>query len=273
MKNSTMGPKSDPGTELPKDLPKLPAGWQYLPLGSLVDEERGISYGIVQPGTEDHNGVPVLRVNNLKDGRILKVDVLKVSPEIEARYKRSRLRGGEVLLSLVGSLGECAVVPSALSGWNVARAVGVIPPKPGVDPKWIVFCLRSLTVQHFISNWATTTVQATFNLRDLARLPIPLPPKGEREMVTHILGSLDDKIELNRRMNETLEAMARAIFKSWFVDFDPVRAKAAGRQPFGMNADTAALFPSSFEDSLIGKIPKGWEIGPILKSARLLSGG
>jgi len=79
-------------------------------------------------------------------------------------------------------------------------------------------------------------------------------------MVTHILGSLDDKIELNRRMNETLEAMARAIFKSWFVDFDPVRAKATGRQPFGMDAETSALFPNSFEDSRIGKVPKGWKV-------------
>jgi type I restriction enzyme S subunit len=86
-------------------------------------------------------------------------------------------------------------------------------------------------------------------------------------MVTHVLGSLDDKIELNRRMNETLEAMARAVFKSWFVDFDPVRAKVAGRQPFGMNAETAALFPSSFEDSPRGKIPKGWHAGSIYQIA------
>src|SRR5216684_1748621 len=100
MEDSTMGPKSNPSTELPKNLSQLPEGWQYLPLGALVDEERGISYGIVQPGTEDQNGVPVLRVNNLKDSRILTDDVLKVSPEVEAKYKRSRLRGGEVLLSL-----------------------------------------------------------------------------------------------------------------------------------------------------------------------------
>jgi type I restriction enzyme S subunit len=77
------------------------------------------------------------------------------------------------------------------------------------------------------------------------------------------LGSLDDKIELNRRMNETLEAMARAIFRSWFVDFDAVRAKAEGRQLFGMDAGTAALFPDSFQDSPLGKIPTGWKVSPI----------
>ncbi|KQM12445.1 restriction endonuclease [Methanomassiliicoccales archaeon RumEn M1] len=74
---------------------------------------------------------------------------------------------------------------------------------------------------------------------------------------------MDDKIELNRRMNETLEAIARAIFKSWFIDFDPVRAKAEGKQPFGMDEETAAMFPSEFEDSELGEIPKGWKCGKL----------
>jgi type I restriction enzyme S subunit len=97
----------------------------------------------------------------------------------------------------------------------------------------------------------------------------PLPPLKVQQSLGSILRCLDDKIELNRRMNETLESMARAIFKSWFVDFDPVRAKAAGRPPSGMDADTAALFPSSFEDSPIGKIPKGWTAGAATDFARL----
>ena len=83
---------------------------------------------------------------------------------------------------------------------------------------------------------------------------------GEQRAIAHILGTLDDKIELNRRMNETLEAMARALFKSWFVDFDPVRAKAEGRDP-GLPKPLADLFPDSFEDSELGEIPKGWAVG------------
>jgi len=89
-------------------------------------------------------------------------------------------------------------------------------------------------------------------------LEVPLPPLPEQQAIAHILGTLDDKIELNRRMNETLEAMVRAIFKSWFVDFDPVHAKAEGRKPVGLDPATAALFPDSFQDSQLGKIPKGW---------------
>lgn len=94
----------------------------------------------------------------------------------------------------------------------------------------------------------------------LRHLEIPLPPLCGQRAIAHILGTLDDKIELNRRINETLEAMARAIFKSWFVDFDPVRAKAEGRQPPGMDEETFALFPDSFEDSPLGKIPKRWHV-------------
>ena len=95
-----------------------------------------------------------------------------------------------------------------------------------------------------------------------------LPPIKEQRRIAHILGTLDDKIELNRQMNETLEATARAIFKSWFADFDPVKAKVEGRKPPCMDTETAALFPSAFQDSPLGKIPRGWEIGTLGEIAK-----
>jgi type I restriction enzyme S subunit len=95
-----------------------------------------------------------------------------------------------------------------------------------------------------------------------------LPPIKEQRRIAHILGTLDEKIELNRQMNETLEAMARAIFKSWFVNFDPVKAKVEGRKPPCMDTETAALFPSAFQDSPLGKIPRGWEIGTLGEIAK-----
>jgi len=104
-------------------------------------------------------------------------------------------------------------------------------------------------------------------------LEIPLPSVDEQRAIAHILGTLDDKIELNRRTNETLEAMARALFKSWFVDFDPVRAKAQGQTPPGMDPATAALFPSEFQDSELGEIPKGWTVAPLKEWVDALSGG
>ncbi|MBD1213883.1 MAG: restriction endonuclease subunit S, partial [Dolichospermum circinale Clear-D4] len=194
--------------EIPSDVKILPSDWNYEVLGKLVDSNRGISYGIVQPGHPNSSGVPIIRVNNLKKGSIIIDDIRQVEREIESKYQRTRLCGGEILLSLVGTLGECAIVPSNLVGWNVARAVGVIPVLPDIDTKWIYYCLQTPQIQHYINIWATRTVQATFNLRDVARLPIPLPPLSEQKAIAHILSSLDDKIELNRQMNETLEAMA-----------------------------------------------------------------
>lgn len=241
----------------PVALPDLPGDWEYALLRDLV-EDRGICYGIVQPGIFSDDGTPVLRVNNIRNGRIDAADVLKVDPSVEAKFQRSRLRGGEVLLTLVGTLGEVAIVPESMRGWNVARAVGVLTVRQDPGNRWVAICLRSVLCQHCIQSWATTTVQATFNLRDVANLPIPLPPAGLRGRIAHILGTLDDKIELNRRMNATLEAMSQAIFKSWFVDFDSVRQKAAGKQPVGMDCKTAALFPNSFTDSEIGEVPRGW---------------
>ena len=97
---------------------------------------------------------------------------------------------------------------------------------------------------------------------DIGRLNIPLPPLTEQHAIAHILGSLDDKIELNQQMAQTLESIARAIFKSWFVDFDPVKAKMEGKQPEGMSEEVAALFPDKFVESELGMIPEGWEAKP-----------
>jgi type I restriction enzyme S subunit len=124
--------------------------------------------------------------------------------------------------------------------------------------------IRSRTVQG-------STVERIL-LTELPDFPLRIPPLPTQELIAGILGVLDDKIELNRRMNETLEATAGAIFKSWLVDFDPVRAKAQGRRPACMDAATARLFPDSFVDSVLGEIPKGWRTRPLDEIAAFLNG-
>ncbi|MBU4175089.1 MAG: restriction endonuclease subunit S [Actinobacteria bacterium] len=136
------------------------------------------------------------------------------------------------------------------------------------DARFLFYLLQTL----HLNNWRGGSGQPLLNQTILASIPASTPESTEQRAIAHILGALDDKIELNRRMNETLEAIARAIFKSWFVDFDPVRAKSDGRQPMGIDADTAALFPDSFEDSLIGKIPKGWQVQQIGDVVRVVGG-
>ncbi|HMP76888.1 MAG TPA: restriction endonuclease subunit S [Kiritimatiellia bacterium] len=130
------------------------------------------------------------------------------------------------------------------------------------DPRFVFWYLQHLydkgeMSQHQVQHTGVARFQYT---RFAETQNVPLPPLAEQKAIAAVLGALDDKIELNRRMNATLEAMARALFQSWFVDFDPVRAKLDGRKPVGLDPATAALFPDSFQDSQIGPVPKGWKV-------------
>ena len=247
------------------DLPVLPQDWSYAPLDTC-SQANSVTYGVVQPGSALETGKPLIRVNNFRDTRIDLSDVMFIAPEIEAKYSRTRLKGGEVLLTIVGSVGQVAVVPPHCAGFNVARAVAVIHPLPNIAPEWIALCLRSPLSQHLLGSRANTTVQTTINLKDLRALPIPLPPDAERRTIAEFVAALDDRITLLRDTNATLEAIAQALFKSWFVDFDPVRAKMQGRAPEGMDETTAALFPGSFEESELGLVPRGWRVANLADS-------
>lgn len=242
--------------------------WDTRPLSDFVDTDRSICYGIVQPGSAVSNGIPIVRVNNFVGGGIETADALKVDSEIEAKYNRSRLQGGELLITLVGSMGLTAIAPKELRGWNVARAVGVVPLRADADKRWINFVIRGKSAQDFIRTRANTTVQATFNLKDLAELPITYPPDPARSAMSSMLSALDDKIELNRQMNESLETMARAIFKDWFVDFGPTRAKMESRAPY-LAQDIWSAFPDHFDDE--GR-PKGWGVSSVYEIADVIYG-
>ena len=129
------------------------------------------------------------------------------------------------------------------------------------DPRFVYYFFLNLYPK--LAALDVGSANPTLNRNHVHPMEVLWPPTNEQRIIADVLGSLDDRIELNRRMNETLEGMARAIFKSWFADFDPVWAKAAGRQPSGMDTDTAELFPDRFVDSSLGKIPKGWSTGTV----------
>lgn len=182
--------------------------WPTKPLVDLV--ERGeISYGIVQPGSHTDSGTPIVRVKDIKSGRIDTTNPLRTAPGIASRYQRTSLRGGEVLLSLVGSVGQSAVVPESISGWNVARAVAVIKPVY-VSASWIHLALQSPDLQNYLSSELNTTVQATLNLSSLKRAPIPIPPEKTREAITEVLGALDDKVAANDRIVAAADQLCAA---------------------------------------------------------------
>ena len=163
----------------------------------------------------------------------------------------------DILFSVRAPIGRVNVANIECS---IGRGLSIIRSCSRSDSRFIEFVLRGMEQSWQIIEGGGSVFGNTTK-RDIETLHIPWPKKPlERETIASILGALDDKIELNRRMNETLEEMVRAIFKSWFVDFDPVRAKAAGQQPHGLKPEIAALFPDAFEDSELGEIPWGWTI-------------
>jgi len=239
------------------DLKELPDGWHWHRLRDLVDQSRGICYGIVQPGQHDPQGIPMVNSQDVISGRSIDDIKFRVSSAIHQKYKRSTIQGGEILLTLVGAnFGQVGVAPPHLTGSNCSRPVGIIPIVQ--SPLFVSHCLRGPVCRRYMDNWANTTAQPTLNLKDVSNLPIPLPPLAEQKAIAHIIGILDEKIELNRKRNGTLEGTAKALFKSWFVDFDPVRAKAERRQT-GLSDEITKLFPDSFEDSKRGEVPKDWK--------------
>lgn len=172
------------------------------------------------------------------------------------------VRGPGVVTGRYGTIGQVFYVPSDF--WPLNTTLYVRDFK-GANPRFVAYFLKTLDFQAYTDKAAVPGI----NRNDVHRAEVLWPPVAVQEQIAHLLGSLDDKIELNRRMAATLEDVARALFKSWFMDFDPVHAKAEGRDP-GLPAATASLFPDRFgEDGL----PKGWHTSPLLDHANLISGG
>ena len=147
-------------------------------------------------------------------------------------------------------------IPGLVCGYHLAI---LRPMSSKIEGNYLFYALCTNEVQHQFHSYANGVTRFGLRKADIGLVEIPLPPLPEQRAIAHILGTLDDKIELNRRINETLEEMARALFKSWFVDFEPVRAKMEGRET-GLPPDVADLFPNRLVESELGEIPEGWEV-------------
>jgi type I restriction enzyme S subunit len=219
----------------------MSSAWPTIQLANLV-ENGEISYGIVQPGAHHDDGVPIVRVKDIRNDALDSRNPLRVAPGIAAAYRRTTLRGGELLLSIVGTVGESAIVPESMAGWNVARAIAVIRPK-NVSSLWIKLCLQTTTVRSALAGALNTTVQATLNLADLKRLEIPVPPSAEREAITEVFGALGDKIANNRSLSRITDELLSSTFED-------LRRSA----PMGRLADMATVNAVSTRSQSSGQL-------------------
>ena len=191
---------------------------EYKTLGSLVD--RKIGYGIVQPGQNILDGVPVIKVNNLITGLHSKDELDVTTKENDEKYSRTRLEGGELIVSVVGTVGKTAIVPKSFRGCNLVRAVAMIDIKENWLSKWVKYYIDSPAGQAYIEQNLNTTVQATLNIKTLVDMPIPFPKEDEMRKIVTILDAIDRKIECDQQINDNLYAQVKAIFSENFLDLD-----------------------------------------------------
>jgi type I restriction enzyme, S subunit len=210
------------------------------------------------------SGVLVLRNQNIRNGRLdLSSPSFTDEHHFEQRSRRARLRAGDLVITREAPMGEVCMIPEDLRCCLGQRMVMLRADPRKCHARFLLYAIQSSTVQHEIKvNEGTGSTVSNLRIPLLEALPIPYPPLPEQRAIASVLGALDDKIDLNRRMCQTLEEMARALFKSWFVDFDPVRAKMEGRDP-GLPKEIADLFPSRLVDSDLGPIPEGWRVAAV----------
>lgn len=227
--------------------PELDSPWKQTTIGSQVTLQRGIDITRTQqrPGK-----IPVVS-----------------SGGISSFHDTQHVNGPGVILGRKGVVGSVYFIESGY--WPHDTTLWV-KDFHGNEPRFVFYFFKWLAPT--IASMDVGSANPTLNRNHVHPIEIVWPPLPEQRAIAHILGTLDDKIENNRRMNETLESMAQALFKSWFVDFDPVRAKMEGREPVGMDAETAALFPDRLVDSEIGEIPEGWGVGTVGEEFHLTMG-
>lgn len=224
---------------------------EWKELHTLV--KRKIGYGIVQPGPSVPKGVPIIKVNNIISGLYDTKHLDKTTVENDAKYQRTKLKGGELIVTVVGTCGKTAIVPPHFVGCNLVRATCLIDIEDETICRWIKYYIDSPQGQAYINQNLNTTVQATLNVKNLNEMPIPFYSKEYTSNVVKILSSLDRKIELNNKINADLEEMAQAIFKNWFVDFEPFK-------------------DGKFVDSELGMIPEGWKVGSPYEYVKVVYG-
>jgi type I restriction enzyme S subunit len=240
----------------------LPPSWKVARFGDVL--EGGTRNGIYKSKKFHGRGAKVVNMGELFANPRLRDVPMKRVELSDSEIEKSCLKQGDLLFArrsiVAEGAGKCIVVAEIKEPTTFESSIIRARPNPQVaDSLFLYYLFNSPYGAYVLLTIRRQVAVSGITGTDLVELPLPLPPLAEQKAIAAVLGALDDKIELNRRMNATLEAMARALFQSWFVDFDPVRAKLDGRYPINLDRATAALFPDSFDETELGHIPHGWE--------------
>jgi type I restriction enzyme S subunit len=244
------------------------AGRDYAPFAGLF--ETPLRNGLTKPKAVRGEGMKMVNMGEVfAYRRIHNLDMDRVPMDSRER-DTSLLRDGDLLFArqslVLSGAGKCVLFQGDKEDVTFeSHIIRCRLDQRKAEPAFYFYLFQSSQGRSLIESIVEQVAAAGIRGSDLGRLAVPVPPLAEQKAIAAVLGALDDKIDLNRRMNATLEAMARALFQSWFVDFDPVRAKLDGRPP-------AALFPEHFQDSEAGHIPKGWTLGKVSDLATLNRG-
>jgi type I restriction enzyme S subunit len=236
--------------------------WPTVPLGSLAaNDDSAIAIGpfgsAMKADVYVPSGVPIIRGTNISSARTLVGDWVYVPEAFADAMPRCVVRHGDLVFPHRGSIGEVALVPGDRERYFLSTScMKITLDRQRADPRYVAYYFKSevgrAEIMRFVSQVGTPGIGQP--LTSLRQFKVPAPPIYVQQAIANLLSSLDDKIELNRRMAETLEAMARALFESWFINFDPVNAKVE-RRSTDLSDNMAALFPDSFDE---GGIPEGW---------------
>ena len=254
--------------------------WQNTTLGQICAAQGGA----IQTGpfgsqlhTSDYKkfGIPVVMPTNIGEGGIVEDGIARIDEADVERLSQHKLRMGDIVFSRRGDVTKNVLIRPHEVGWFCGT--GCLKVRLGDETvataKFISHCLRLPDIKDWLIRHAVGATMPNLNTGILSAVPICLPPLQIQLEIAAILGALDDRITLLRETNATLEAIAQALFKSWFVDFDPVRAKVEGRTPEGMDEATAALFPDGFEESELGLVPRGWVVQSFRETIQIIGGG
>ncbi len=224
-------------------------------------ESADLIRDVVQPN--DIGNIPYIGLEHISQGQL---SLMGFGSSDEVVSAKSRFRKGDILFGKLRPYFRKVII--APFDGVCSTDIWVIRAKPGVDQKFLFYWMASSEFVEAATRASEGTKMPRAKWEFVERIEKLLPEEDEQRAIAEVLGSLDDKIALNRRMNQTLEALAQAIFKSWFIDFDPVRAKMEGRAPAGMDAEMAALFP----DAMDGDVPRGWGKGSLAEEFNLTMG-